>query len=220
MATSAYGMDDSMIAGIVSAKPPDMVMNVPPSMGDRFMLQIDRDWIAKFGYSSDANAKVGWTSPLGTKLCITYYNFEDGIVESGGVNYSDADVIGRGEQIKTYVGTANREIPLTFQFQAQGSGNMDLADSLKNEVLYPAKWLDALKHPYIDEVSGLSHPPPPVLITIGSLICARCIATDVQITWKPPFHPVALLPYAAEVTCTFTVVRNAVTNYNHKTNAR
>lgn len=192
-------------------------MNIVPSMGDRFMLRIDPDWLAKYG----EGVGKGWNSPLGSKLSITFYNFGEGIAENGGVNYSDAEVVGRAEQIKSYVGTNNREIPLTFQFMAQGQdSDSELSSVLTNEVLYPAKWLDALKHPYIDQKSGLSHPPPPVILTIGHLLCARCLATDVQVTWKEPFHPVTLIPYAAEVACTFTVVRSVIGNYQHTSQMR
>lgn len=216
MPTSALsnGYTDSM----ANSAPQGATMNIVPSLGNRFMLQIDTDWLARYGQG----VGKGWSSPLGSKLEITFYNFEDGIVESGSVNYADADIIGRAEQIKSYVGTGNREIPLTFQFQAQGAEDSadDIVASLTREVLYPAKWLDALKHPYIDQQSGLSHPPPPVLLTVGGLLTARCLATDVQVTWKPPFHPVLLLPYAAEVTCTFTVVRSVIGNYQHNSQMR
>lgn len=195
-------------AGVTAVK--DRMEDIPAPLGDRFSLMIDPVWRSRF--------PDGWQSRLGPVLYPTFYNFDEGISESGGVNYADTDVVGRAEQIKSYVGSGNREIPLTFQFQAQGGSGRDGVETLNQEVVYPAKWLDALKHPYIRE--DISHPPPPVLLRLGSLLQARCIATDVTVTWKAPFHPTAMLPYAAEVSCTFTVVREVIGNYGHQTPQR
>lgn len=82
-----------------------------------------------------------------------------------------------------------------------------LATVLEDEVVNPALWLDALKHPVIG-AGDLSHAPPPVLVTVGRLIpSSRCLLTGGSPIWKPPFDPETLLPFGAEFAATFTVVR-------------
>ena len=156
-------------------------------------------------------------------------------------NYADTEVVGRAEQYKTFVGATNRIYQLTFKFQAQGlSKNTALAQStrvavarrlaggpgrsvavdavsraqlallLETEVVDPVYWLEALKHPVIGN-GGLSHAPPPVLLTVGRLIpTSRCVVIAATPQWMLPFDPDTLMPYAAEVQVTFAVVRKEI----------
>lgn len=203
-------------------------------LGNLFTVRIDPTW----------RYRGLWTSPIGTKLSVSFFDFDDGISESASVNYSDTDVIGRAEQIKTYMGTGSREVPLVFKFRAQGllggdagsrvggttlsalsaptaingdgvqarDQNDGLADALNNEVINPAKFLDALKYPLQTE-AGVSVGPPRLILTIGQLLTMRCIVTASQLDWKAPFDPDTLLPYGAEVSVTFTSTVERVTGY-------
>jgi hypothetical protein len=179
-------------------------------------------------------------NPIGRKLSFAFLDFEAGISENAPPQYADTDVVGRAEQYKTYVGTANREYNLTFKFQAQGLGQnagtptasrdaaknagngpegnraaakvtrTALATILEQEVVNPALWLDALQQPVVTP-DGLSHAPPPVLVTVGRLIpTSRCIVLAAPPTWLQPFDPETLLPFAAEVGVTLTVVRKNI----------
>jgi hypothetical protein len=162
-------------------------------------LQIDPMWY-------DLNPG-GWPLEFPEYLDFIFIDLEAGIQESSAVNYGDIQVIGRAESYKTYLGTANKEIPLTFKFTAQGRQAFNIyTDVLREEVVMPAMWLDALKYPYVGP-DGLSHAPPRCFLQIGELFAGSVIATDVQITWQPPFDPDTMLPHGADVSCTFTVVR-------------
>src|SRR3990172_3248209 len=134
----------------------------------------------------------------------------------------------------------NREIDLTFRFHAQGlQENVADTPSLRTaaakriapgpgrsvgvdeitrelfvgvllaEVVNPAIWMEALKHPVVG-TDGLSHGPPPILLTVGRLLTARCVVTQSTLNWKEPLDPDTLLPFAAEVQVTFTVVRTKI----------
>ena len=173
---------------------------------DLVYIQIDPDWIA--------HHEGGWSSPLGDTLPFIFMDLEDGIEESGSVNYADFEVVGRAESYKSYIGAANKEFPLTFKFRAQGVDSDDLFTVLVDEVQNPALWLDALKYPYTG-ADGLSHAPPPCLLSLGELFFGRVIATDVQISWQAPFDANTFLPFGADVTCTFTRVREHIKNYSH-----
>lgn len=136
----------------------------------------------------------------GTFLNCPFVNLSDGLAETFGVDYADTQVIGRAESYKTFMGTTNREVQLSFWFWSQDGDP-------QAEVVAPARWLESLKSPVIDTVSKLSHAPPPVLIQIGQLLIARCVVTDATLTWQAPFEPRTLLPHGVEVQVTFTVVR-------------
>jgi len=85
-----------------------------------------------------------------------------------------------------------------------------VAGVLLKEVINPAMWMEALKHPIIG-AGELQFAPPPVLLTVGRLIpTSRCIVTNSTLTWMPPFDPETLLPFQAEVQTTFTVVRTKI----------
>lgn len=184
----------------------DRTASIVPPLGDLCTVQIDPQWPYRAIWREDTE--------LGEKLSFAFIDLSEGFSENVSPNYADTDVVGRAEQYKTFVGTSNREIPLTFRFQAQGlpttALSADIAAVCEAEVVAPALWLDALKHPVVD-AAGLSHAPPPVLLTVGRLIpAARCIVTQADVTWKEPFDPETLLPYGAEVQVVFTVVRRAI----------
>ena len=164
--------------------------------------------------------------PLGSKLACKYVDLESGITETVGVNYADSDVVGRAEAYKTYMGSANREIQLTFHFVVDkddpltvplfGSGNTE-ADvtglTLDDLVVQPALWFDSLKQPWVGS-DGLSHAPPPCYLQIGELFVGRCVVTDASITWHHPFSVYTLFPHHSEVQVTFAVVRETIENYS------
>lgn len=84
-------------------------------LGDLFTVRIDPTW----------RYRSLWGSPLGDKLSVHFMDLDEGISEAASVNYAGASIIGRGEEIKTYMGTGNREVTLTWKFQAQGIRGSD-----------------------------------------------------------------------------------------------
>ena len=175
-------------------------------MQDLAFIEIDEMWLAE--------NPEGWQSRLGSRLPFLFMDLEEGIQESAAVNYADIEVVGRAEAYKSYVGTGNREIQLTFQFRVQGiEAGAFLETAIDNEVLQPAHWLEALKYPYVGD-DELSHAPPPCLLQVGQLFSGRVVATDVQRTWQSPFEPESLLPHGAEVTCTFAVTSEFIDDFN------
>ena len=186
-----------------------MQLGVVPDLGHLIRLQIDPDM--------PPDVRSLWRSPLGDTLRVTFMDYEQGIPENASVGYADIDILGRSEKFKTYTGTENKEIPLTFQFRAQGRGagsGTSLARTLDHEVIQPAKWLDALKYPLIGDVDGVANAPPPVLLTIGALIAMRVVLTEANITWQAPFDPETMLPYGADVACSFQAVHTNMGNYD------
>jgi hypothetical protein len=211
----------------------DRTASIVPPLGDLCTVEIDPQW-PHAQYFLEGNR-------IGRKLSFAFIDLEADIQEESTPNYADTEVVGRAEQYKTFVGTGNREIPLTFRFQAQGlpqntagfdaiktsialqiaggpgrSVEVDavsraqLAILLEAEVVNPALWLDALKYPVIG-AGDLAVAPPPVLLTVGRLIpSTRCILTGGSPVWKPPYDPETLLPFAAEFSATFTVVRSDI----------
>lgn len=175
------------------------------SISEGVYLEIDPTWLAhNSGYP---------LSPMGEKLRFVFIDLEDGIEESAAVNYADFEIIGRAESYKSFIGSSNREFPLVFKFRAQGIDSADPATAIDAEVIQPALWLDSLKVPYTGQ-DGLSHAPPPCVLALGELFFSRVVATDVQISWQPPFEHETFLPHGADVTCTFTVVREHIKNYS------
>lgn len=175
------------------------------SISEGVYLEIDPTWLAhNRGYP---------LSPMGEKLRFVFIDLEDGIEESAAVNYADFEIVGRAESYKSFIGAGNREFPLVFKFRAQGIDSADPATAIDSEVVQPALWLDSLKAPYTGQ-DGLSHAPPPCLLALGELFFGRVVATDVQISWQPPFEQETFLPHGADVTCTFTVVREFIKNYS------
>lgn len=144
-------------------------------------------------------------------LNFAFLELEDGITESSSPEWNDTSVIGRAEAYKSYMGGSNKEIPLTFRFRAQmGTPDDANAQALEGvgpipEVMFPVRWLEALKNPVTR--NGLSHAPPPLILTIGDLLVARCVMQNCEVTWEAPFEPVTMHPHGASVQCTFSVVR-------------
>lgn len=175
----------------------------PSPLKHLITVQIDPIWFAQYGNL--------WKSPLGRLVGITYMDTDSGITESAQAHYADIDVIGRAQVFKTYMGTANREVPLVFHFQAQGISGLNMTETLKNEVINPAKWFDALNFP-IDN-NGVSLAPPPVILTIGQLLVMRAIVAPV-VKWNYPVDPTTMLPLSCDVECTFIAVDETLGDYN------
>lgn len=144
-----------------------------------------------------------WLNPLGEQINLTYVDFGEGFSDSSQPTYADTDIPGRGELIKTFMGTSNKEISFSAQFRVQGQGT----DAINREVIWPTRFLDALKHPVYDDGAGLSQSAPPVLLQIGRLFLVRAVVTSAEIRWVEPFEPGTLLPHGSEVSLTFQVVR-------------
>lgn len=182
---------------------------VPDQLGVN--LRVDPTW----PYFKD------WTAvssrPQGT-LFFTFIEVDE-ITESAAVNYSETEIIGRAESFLTYQGTANREITLPLGFRAQGRGGVDLKTSIEHEVMQPARWLDSLKYPFID-IQGISHAPPPLILTIGELLTMRCVLSAADIVWLAPFDPGSHLPLAATVAATFRATHRSLGNYEYSGPAR
>lgn len=172
---------------------------VDTTLGERASLLIHPRW----------KYRSLWRHPLGSILRFMYIDFEEGITESSAANYADIDVIGRGEPYRTFISTGAREIQITFRFHNQ-QGN------LRDEVVLPARFLDALKYPVFDSGSQLSYEPPLCLLKIGSLLTARVILTGGDPTWRGPVDVDSLLPHYSEFQATFSVVREAQADLGYR----
>lgn len=175
----------------------------PAPLTHLLTIEIDPTWYAQYG--------ALWKSPLGKRIAITYMDTDSGIIEAAQARYADIEVIGRAQGFKTYMGTANRAVQLTFHFQAQGISGVDLAGTIDTEVVQPSKWLDALNYPLNN--NGISVAPPPVILTLGQLLSMRAIVAP-QVRWLFPVDPNTMLPMASEVTCEFIAVDDQLGDYN------
>lgn len=192
-----------------------------------FYVRIDPDWTA---------AHPGlWKHPIGNTLPVTYASFfESGLDMGGGEpNYARIDPVGRNEGYVVYSNTTNRELPITFTFQVQGGAGLSsgitdftsgsgssasIAAAIKAEVLDPVSFLEALKYGITDTVSGISYPPPTVIVKVGNLTMVRAKVLSAQPKYLTPIEPETMLPYAAEVACTFVVVRRKQKALNYQFN--
>jgi hypothetical protein len=114
-------------------------------------------------------------------------------------------VPGRIEPYQTYGGTSGKTFSIGFRFQAQGVYETT-AESLLNEVVKPARFLDALKYPVYDTSYQIAYAPPPVIVRVGNLFVARCILTGGSPRWSGPFDPATMYPHRCDFDATFTVV--------------
>lgn len=162
------------------------------NLGDRAYITLDP--------TMDPSVAALWNHPNGKILRFMYIDFEAGITESVTPAYSDTEVIGRAEPYKAFIGLGSKEFQLNFTFMAQ-------VGDPQNEVVNPARFLDALKYPMYSEAQDLSYPPPVCLLKIGTLFKARVVLTGGDPLWKGPVETETLLPHACEFNATFAVVR-------------
>ena len=188
------------------AIPSNTGANLPASVAgvsaptNRGSLMLDPDWP---GYSF-------WQNPLGKSLAFQFVDFQDSAIEETSVpNWTSTDPVGRAEPYQSYAGTSAREITLNFTF-------MNQSGDLLREVVYPGRFLDALKYPVYSYAQGISYPPPTCFIRIGSLLTARVIMTGGSPAWRGPIDPDTMLPHQCEFSATFTVVRRFATDLNYR----
>lgn len=163
---------------------------VDANLGERSYVRIDPTW---------AHARL-WRSPLGQTLYFTYIDFEAGITETAGANYADADVTGRAEPYKSFLGNVSKEISFTVTFVAQ-------TGDIENEVIQPGRFLDALKYGLFDEGTERTTEAPPCYLKIGTLFFGRVVLTGGDPQWKGPVDTETLQPYSCEFAATFAVTR-------------
>lgn len=176
---------------------------IPTLPEDLLSVRIDEAWFALH------EAQWRRRTKMGDVLQITFIDTESGFSENASVNYAEIAPVGRAEAYQIYQGVGNREIPLNFQFAMQGGPPGGTVEEMcNNEVVLPARWLESLKYPVYK--NGVSYSPPPVILKIGKLFRHRCILTDCQIQYKAPLDTKSLMPYAADVSATFVVVRNKI----------
>jgi hypothetical protein len=173
-------------------------MAVDGNLGDRLTITIDPSW----------QHLSLWQHPLGRTLRVTFLDWGGGIQESAAPNYQNTEVVGRAEAYKAFINTANRQITIPFKFRAQGVAAGSVRTAIEEEVVNPARFLDALKYPVHDPNQNLSFAPPPVIVKFGELFVARCVLTGGDIQWIfDSMEPDTLLPHGADFNAQFEVVR-------------
>jgi hypothetical protein len=173
-------------------------MAVDGNLGDRMTITIDPAW---------PHISL-WASPLGRTLRVTFIDFAAGVQENAAPNYTNTEVVGRAEAYKAFLNTQNRQIQVPFRFRAQGQVSADPRTAIEQEVVQPARFLDALKYPVHDPNQNLSFAPPPVIVKFGELFVARCVVTGGDLNWIfDPMEPDTLLPHGCDFNAQFEVVR-------------
>jgi len=125
----------------------------------------------------------------------------EALVENINATYASSSVIGRAEDYMSYTGTQNRRYPLTASMAAND-------EAQARDMVRAIRTLQACCEPVRGE-NGFDFPPPPMIITIGTLAVARCVLESVQVTWGEVHEPGTLLPHHADLNLEFTVVRRA-----------
>jgi len=83
------------------------------------------------------------------------------------------------------------------------------------------RWLQALCFPKPDVPRGgyaiksgiLDGEPPKILIVLSSFLVIRGVVDSFSVTWKPPFHPVTIRPYACSVSLGIIRLENFYPDY-------
>jgi hypothetical protein len=172
---------------------------VDTSWASNFLrLTIDRSYFGSIGLPVNA-----WPHDQG--LAVPLWD-NDTVETNQDVNYAQLTVMGREGSFYVYQSTANMQVDLTCHFVAgdpDDTGNAD-DNEAPRRVVEKVQWLVDLKRPMVH--GNLSYPPPPVYVSIGSLITFRALATSVQPRWMAPWQPTARLPMGADVACQFTML--------------
>lgn len=152
---------------------------------------------------------------LDTKRVFRYSDLmSDGWEEAVDVSYHEEPVVGRSEGYRTWINNTNRSITIQFKFIAEGMNPLQERDDvLYWEVEYPARWLDLLRQPVVNDDRLVVYSPPPLRLAVGQFYTGRAILTQCQVRWLPPFEPLTLRPHRAEVSCTFVEVNRTPGSY-------
>lgn len=140
---------------------------------------------------------------------------DEGFAEAMGVQYAATEITGRGEPYQTFQAGESKQIALTFCLEARQAESEEAPYARDNlspfHVMFWTRWFEALKQPiyHADPAYDRTYAPPPVILTVGRLLIARCLVTAVDSKWLPPFEPGTMYPHGAELGVTFTVVRAA-----------
>lgn len=136
------------------------------------------------------------------------------ITDSVSPNWESVDVLGRAEPFQIYANTGPRTISLEFTFFAQGSMTKggSIPASIDLEVMRNVRFLRSLAYPLVGE-DGLVRRPATCWLRLGELLTSRVILADApEVTYSGPWEPDTVLPYQAQVSCTFTEVNKAPKN--------
>ena len=172
-------------------------MTLEPTLGDRLTIAVDPNW---------ENIRL-WQHPFGSVLSLTFVDFEAGITESMSPNYVNTEVTGRAEAYRVWINNPNKFVSFMIRFRAQGLDGQVGEQAILDEVVLPARFLEALKNPVFDVSRGITYAPPPVLVKIGRLLTIRGVLSSGDPQWTAPVDPDTLLPYGCDFQVSFAVTR-------------
>ena len=141
------------------------------------------------------------------QIHFTYWPEE--ITDSVAPNWEQVEVLGRAEPYHIYANTGARTIPVEFTFFAQGSFTRfeNISGAIEQEVLSKVRFLRSLAYPLLGS-DGLIRRPATCRLKLGGIADIRVIMADApEVTYSGPWEPDDVLPYQAQVSCTFTEVR-------------
>jgi hypothetical protein len=121
-------------------------------------------------------------------------------------NWDTVEVIGRSHPYHIYGSTGAKEIDIKFQFFAEGNRTASIRQAIDDEVMSNIRFLESLAYP-IRTFEGLVSRPATCILKIGDIITERVILEGgANPTYMGPWLDQPLLPYQAEMDCTFVTV--------------
>lgn len=105
------------------------------------------------------------------------------IRDSKATNWSNIDIAGRSEPIKTYRSSTARKITLDLIFVA----SVDEKDEgTPKDVQKKVEFCQSLIYP-VTTTTGFSVSPPVLYLIVGDMIRSRCVATNVDVNTEGPW---------------------------------
>ena len=157
--------------------------------------ECSRRWIE--AHASYACAYVN-NSFFGAAFHAPYYDAAQSLEDPGTARYKPFPNIVRPEPALLYIGSANRNMSLTFYLRAEDP-RYDVS-SLRKGVA----WLSDLNQCTYSEDLQVRYAPPLVEVSIGSVFEAKCVIDQVTIRWVGPWSGSSEMafpePHGAEVT--------------------
>lgn len=137
-----------------------------------------------------------------------------GLQEQQQPNYAGEAIIGRAEPFLTWMSNGEESFALNLSYAQQTQSDASASwspgsDPHFTNVMFMGRWLQALTKPLYDNIPGDDQTvePPVLIVTIGLLKVARCVARSCSLTWGEAFDPGTMVPKCVNAAMAFSVQR-------------
>jgi hypothetical protein len=133
-----------------------------------------------------------------------------GLFPSSSPDYSSEQGFNRNEPFRSFSGNSGERVSISFTLSTDGSRDRNVADDIESDVMRPATFFKSLLVAWRTPGDGVTHGPPPVIVTAGTAFSLRGVITEFDAKGDEVVDPLTCLAHRLECTLTVESARRSI----------